>query len=508
MKADVLVIGAGVAGLAASLAAAGRSVVLVSETELGSNVASAWAQGGLAAALGSEDSPDIHASDTVSAGAGIANEGAAQILADEAPEAIASLIAIGVPFARDAAGQLDLGLEAAHSRRRIAHVADATGAAIVSSLTAALRTRQNVCVLERVQARSLLQDGDGTVCGALLVPERGETFSVAAGAVVLATGGYGGLYARTTTPLGALGAGVAMAGRAGAVLADLEFVQFHPTALRVACDPLPLISEAVRGEGAVLVDRTGARIMQGLDPRGELAPRDIVAVAVAEAERSGRDVFLDAREAIGPRFAERFPGVFATARRNGVDPRNEPIPVTPAAHYTIGGVATDLNGRTSLAGLWACGEVASTGLHGANRLASNSLIEGLVFGARAGRDAGEASRPHATRVRAVRPGRVQRHDADAAALHALRATMTTRLGVLRDAAGINAALDRIAALAENGASGLVADAAYVASGIARAALARCESRGAHRRADFAFSDPRFARRSLIGGAPVSAASPS
>jgi L-aspartate oxidase len=351
MKTDVLVIGAGVAGLAAALAVEGRSVLVASETPLGRDLASAWAQGGIAAALGGADSPQLHAADTVAAGAGIVARDAVETLANEAPAAVDALVRLGVPFARDAGGALALGLEGAHGQRRIVHAADATGAAIVDALVAEARGRPNVRLCAGLRATALLQRSDGRVAGAVLLAPGGEEIVVEAGAVILATGGFGGLFARTTTPAGARGAGIALAARAGATLADLEFVQFHPTALRIAADPLPLVSEAVRGEGALLVDGTGARIMTGIDPRGELAPRDIVARAVSACEAAGGRVFLDARAALGERFPARFPGIFAVAQRAGLDPRIAPLPVTAATHYTIGGVATDTDGRTSLPGL-------------------------------------------------------------------------------------------------------------------------------------------------------------
>jgi len=498
MRTGVLVIGAGVAGLAAALAIEDRPVAIVSEAPLGRELASAWAQGGLAAALDRDDSPAQHAADTRAAGAGIADDAAVDVLAAEAPLAIATLVGLGVPFARDGNGALALGLEGAHLRRRIAHVADATGAAITRALLDAVRARPNVTLLEGVRAQRLLTGADGAVCGAVLVAPGGELVVATAEGVVLATGGFGGLYARTTTPLGSRGAGIAIAGRAGAALADLEFVQFHPTAMRVASDPLPLVSEAVRGEGAVLVDDAGMRIMTGIDPRADLAPRDVVARAVADVERSGRSVFLDAR-ALGADFAERFPGIFAVAMRAGIDPRTTPIPIAPAAHYTIGGVATDLEGRTSLPGLWACGEVAATGLHGANRLASNSLVEGLVFGARAGRALAALPRRDGARsVGAVPPLIASRGD-DRAALQRVREAMSAGLGVLRDAAAMARALAVFEAIAADPPSGRVADAAYVAAATARAAIARRESRGAHQRADYPNLDPAFAHRTLLAG---------
>lgn len=499
MTTGVLIVGAGVAGLAAALALDDRPVVIASEAPLGRDLASAWAQGGIAAALGSDDSPQLHANDTRIAGAGIADDAAIDVLTAEAHVAIASLVDLGVPFARDGDGALALGLEGAHGRRRIVHVADATGAAVTQALLAAVRARANITLLEGVRARRLLTDPDSAVRGAVLATSLGDIVAVDADAVVLATGGFGALYARTTTPLGSTGAGIAMAGRAGAALADLEFVQFHPTAMRIAADPLPLVSEAVRGEGAILVDATGRRVMDGIDPRGDLAPRDVVARAVADVERDGGFAFLDARGIAD--VAEQFPAIFAVAMRAGIDPRDMPIPVTPAAHYTIGGIATDLEGRTSLPGLWACGEVAATGLHGANRLASNSLLEGLVFGARAGRALSalpKRLRPRVPRAVAAPTFNVSDTD-DRAEMRRLRNAMNAGLGVVRDAAGMTSALELFARIEADAPSARVADAAWVASAVARAALARHESRGAHQRSDFPRSDAAFAHRTIVGG---------
>lgn len=501
MKTDVLIVGGGVAGLAAALAIRGHDVVVVSETPLGFELASAWAQGGVAAALGPNDSPRQHADDTLAAGAGIADRAAVDAFAAEAPAAIEALVALGVPFARATDGALALGLEGAHARRRVAHVADATGAAIVAALLHAARARPNIRLVDGVRARKLVVAPDGTVCGALLTAKNGESVLVSAAAVVLATGGFGGLFARTTTPLGARGAGIAMAGRAGAALADLEFVQFHPTALRVPADPLPLVSEAVRGEGALLIDEDGERIMRDVDPRGELAPRDVVARTVAAVERNGGSVFLDARGALGARFAERFPGIFGVAMRAGIDPRREPMPVTAAAHYTIGGVATGLDGRTSLAGLWACGEVAATGLHGANRLASNSLVEGLVFGNRAGRDIDGIAAGRRPLIGSIPADALRDDDELVARLGPLRSAMTAGLGVVREAGGIARALDAFTEIERAAVDQRVADAAYVAAAAARAALARRESRGSHQRGDFPHADPRWARRAVLPREP-------
>ena len=396
MKTDVLVIGAGLAGLACALGSGDASVILVNDTQPADDVASAWAQGGLAAALGADDSPALHASDTLAAAGGIADAPTVLNLTADAPAAIALLERFGVPFDRREDGSLALGLEAAHSRRRIVHAADHTGAAVVRSLLDAVAARPSISLLTGLRSIELLAARDGRITGAAFIDRSGAVVRIDAGAVVLACGGYGGLFARTTTPPATLGAGLAMAGRAGATLADLEFVQFHPTALAAAADPLALVSEAVRGEGAVLVDDFGERFVD------ELAARDIVARAIFALEERGGRAFLDARNALGQRFAARFPTIARRCAAIGIDPAIDPIPVTPAAHYTIGGIATDANGRTDLPGLWACGEVAATGLHGANRLASNSLMEALIFGTRAARDiAGEAPARRAPAVRAL-----------------------------------------------------------------------------------------------------------
>jgi L-aspartate oxidase len=310
--------------------------------------------------------------------------------------------------------------------------------------------------------------------------------------VVLASGGYGGLYARTTTPPATLGAGLALAERAGATVADLEFVQFHPTALAAHADPMVLDSEAVRGEGAWLVDERGERFVD------ELAPRDIVARAICALEGRGGHAFLDARMALGAAFAARFPTIAARCATVGLDPARVQIPVTPAAHYTIGGVATDAHGRTDLPGLWACGEVAATGLHGANRLASNSLMEALIFGGRAARDIGGRTFPPWSSVPASGPRAVELVADLSGALAPIRAAMSSAVGVVRDAPGLRSAIDACDALAQTPASAdpRVRDALAVARAVARAALARQESRGSHFRRDFPQPDPRQSARSF------------
>ncbi|MFG6476301.1 L-aspartate oxidase [Microbacterium sp. P06] len=384
--AHVVVVGSGIAGLTAAFhaLAAGCRVTIVTKTSIAESN-TRYAQGGLAAVWAPDDTVDSHAHDTLVAGAGLGDETAVRTLVSEGPARVAELIAHGVAFDRNPDGSFSAGLEAAHSFARVLHAGgDATGFAIERALVARIRASA-ATVAENTLATGLTLDGDRVV--GVDVLRDGERRTLAADAVVLATGGAGQLYAHTTNPSVATGDGIALALRAGAAVADLEFVQFHPTVLSGHADAAPfLISEAVRGEGAVLRDVTGRRFAFDTHPDGELAPRDIVARAIdgAMAAQGGRPVVLDAT-ALGASFlARRFPTIDRTVRERGLDWSREPIPVTPAAHYLMGGVVTDLDGRTTVAGLYAAGEVARTGVHGANRLASNSLLEGAVFGARVG----------------------------------------------------------------------------------------------------------------------------
>jgi L-aspartate oxidase len=388
--AHVLVVGGGIAGLwtAVKAADAGHTVELVTKTVLADGN-TRHAQGGIAAALFPDDSAERHFDDTMAAGAGLADAAAVHVLCDEGPARVRDLIRFGVEFDRGESG-LERGLEAAHSRARIVHAGgDATGAAIEAALVATVR-RRAVRIDEETMLADLLVE-QGRVVGVRLLEASGALIERRADVVVLATGGSGCLYRHTTNPSVATGDGVAAAWRAGAAVADLEFVQFHPTAL--AAPGTPLISEAVRGEGAVLVDGLGERFMLDLDPRGELAPRDIVARAVWRrmSEQDGAPVLLDATAIGADRLARRFPGLDAACRDAGYDWASEPVPITPAAHYAMGGVVTDLDGRTSLPGLFAVGETARTGVHGANRLASNSLLEAAVFADRAARAIGTST---------------------------------------------------------------------------------------------------------------------
>lgn len=500
-----MVVGSGVAGLITALRLAPLPVLLVTEGALGAGGATAWAQGGIAAAVGPDDDAGLHAQDTLAAGTGLGDPRVARDVAAEAATIIGMLRQWGVPFDQDAGGKPALTLEAAHSRRRILHAGgDGTGAALIRTLAARARASGTIDLAEHCSAEDLLVE-DGRVAGALL--RRGGTLApVAARAVVLATGGIGGLYASTTNPAGTWGSGLALAARAGGELRDLEFVQFHPTAIAIAAAarrdaPLPLASEAIRGEGGVLVDDLGLPVMSGV-PGGDLAPRDCVARAIWKHMEAGRRVFLDARDALGPRFPRRFPAITALCRAAGIDPVSQPIPVRPAAHYHMGGISTDRRGRTSLPGLWAVGEVASTGLHGANRLASNSLIEAAVFGRRAAADIRHTSRPCCLPHSGDRLTALQANAPGSPAIPAVEAELRRRMddavGVVRDRDGLQTTLAWLSGLRDTSAEdGPLRRKVEVALMITAAALARTESRGAHTRRDFPAADPGWARHQAV-----------
>jgi L-aspartate oxidase len=455
----MIIIGGGIAGLMAALAAAPAPVLLLNAGGLGSQAASAWSQGGLAAAVGAEDDTALHVADTLKAGAGLCDPAAVRRIIGAGPALVETLLRLGVRFDRDAAGRLALGLEAAHSRPRILHAnGDATGAEIMRALIAAAGHTPSICMMD-AEVRHIFT-GDAGVTGVLAV-RGGETIALPADRVLLATGGIGGLFRDSTNPPGAIGTGLMLAAGAGAELKHLEFIQFHPTALDIAAPALPLISEAVRGEGAILVDETGHAFMHGQD----LAPRDVVARAVFAHRASGHRTYLDARH-LGARFASRFPAIHKICAVSGIDPALETIPIRPAAHYHMGGVLVDAQGRTSIPGLFAAGEVACTGLHGANRLASNSLLEAALCGEAAGRAmAGMTSRrPVALTSLALPPA------PDAAPLREL---MSAQLGVLRDRAGLDHAISEFTRLAPGN------PAAALCLRIAQAARARHGSVGAH-----------------------------
>ncbi|MEU2762447.1 L-aspartate oxidase [Streptomyces sp. NPDC006854] len=523
IDADVVVVGSGVAGLTAALrcAAAGLDTVVVTKARLDDG-STRWAQGGIAAALGEGDTPEQHLDDTLVAGAGLCDEEAVRTLVTEGPDAVRRLITTGAHFDTTDSGDIALTREGGHHRRRIAHAGgDATGAEISRALVeavreAALHTIENALVLD------LLTDAEGRTAGVSLhVMGEGQhdgVGAVRAPSVVLATGGMGQVFSATTNPSVSTGDGVALALRAGAEVSDLEFVQFHPTVLFLGADSegqQPLVSEAVRGEGAHLVDADGVRFMLGQHELAELAPRDIVAKGITRRmhEKGVEHMYLDARHFGAAMWEQRFPTILAACRVHGIDPVTEPIPVAPAAHYASGGVRTDLRGRTTVPGLYACGEVACTGVHGANRLASNSLLEGLVFAERIAADIAEVRPPRTPPAEASR-------DADdltpllaPEARTAIQRTMTRGAGVLRSAGSLATAAGELEALHREAAADAEADGAkavvpgvdaweatnllLVSRVLVAAAREREETRGCHWREDRPDRDDAQGRRHLV-----------
>ena len=485
MEADVLILGAGAAGLCAALSSAPRRTLLLCPDAPGRSSSSALAQGGIAAPVGSDDSVKLHVGDTVAAAGHSADPAAVTRVIESAADAIAFLERTGVDFDRDGAGR-SLHLEAGHRRPRVAHAAgDRSGEVITQALWKAVTAAAHVDVLVGWRALELLVTSAG-VGGVLVADARGGLLRIRARETVLATGGVGRLFRYTTNGPYATGDGLAMALAAGAHTAALEFVQFHPTALRVDADPLPLLTEALRGAGAQLVTASGKRVMAGRHPLGDLAPRDVVARAVFEHTQAGEEVLLDARAVFASAGAGEFPGARATALKYGLDPEHVALPVTAAAHYHMGGLVVDASGRTSLPGLWACGEVAYTGLHGANRLASNSLLEAVVCG----RMAGEIIARSASEPRGLPPAPtdvvVPADPETMPAWTQLRGRMWQALGPIRDGATLRAAI--AATQAERAA--LPPEALVLrrrmdlALAMLEAAADRNESRGAHWRSDF------------------------
>lgn len=479
VQCDFLVVGSGLAGLYSALQVAqhGTCLLLTKANLHMSN--SAWAQGGIAAALDADDRPALHADDTLRAGRGLCRPSAVDVLVREGPRRVEEMLDLGVPFDRDPAGRPLLGLEGGHGRRRIVHAnGGATGDAVVSSLLPRVAAEPRITVWERAPLLALLADGPR--CRGALVAHDGALAAISARAVILATGGACGLYARTTNPPTATGDGIACAFLAGAAIADMEFVQFHPTAYAEG-QPAFLLSEALRGEGAQLWNTAGERFMERYDGAGELAPRDVVARAIrTEMARTGSDHVELRLDALRPEARPHFDALFARLRARGFDPEGHPIPVAPAAHFLMGGVVVDLDGRTNLEGLFACGEVSCTGVHGANRLASNSLLECLVFGHRAAAVAAELRREHGSLPPAPATAYLMQEDR-----RRMGAWMFADAGLVRDAEGLQRLRVRLQTLPET-AERLLGEQ------IAEAALARTESRGAHYREDAPLEDPAFA----------------
>jgi len=485
IRTRFVVIGSGIAGLHTAWRAADHGDVVVLTKRTLRDSATAYAQGGIAAALGAGDSTQLHRQDTLAAGAALCDAAAVEVLVAEGPARVRELADAGARFDTDADGRFTLGKEAAHSRKRIVHAkGDQTGAEVARALIDRVTNHPRITVLETARALDLIVEA-GRCCG-VRVNVGGKAVEIIADATVLAAGGAGQLYRYTTNPLVATGDGYAIAHRAGAKLADMEFVQFHPTALETPENPLALISEAVRGEGATLVNLKGQRFMSRRHKLAELAPRDIVAREIFREQHDVGQVFLDARK-LSRTFARRFPGILRLCLARGIDPRRDLIPVTPAAHYLMGGVITDLAGRSSIERLYACGEVSRTGVHGANRLASNSLLEGLVFAERVALDAVNQPRlPRLPRAQEWRVTPLRDRGAAQVAADEIRQVMWVHAGVERNAKGLREARRALESIRARLAAGATEEENMVATAllIVESALQRRESRGGHFRSDF------------------------
>ena len=484
----VLILGGGLAGLFTALRLAPLPVTILTPKPLGEGSSSSWAQGGIAAAIGEGDTAQSHAADTIAAGAGLTDPAVADLVTRDASQRIEDLLRYGVPFDRELDGRLRLSREAAHSARRIVRVeGDRAGQAVMAALIATVAATPSITVIDDMEAVELIQRNERIVgIYAIRANEPGRALFLPARAVVLATGGIGQLYRVTTNPKEASGGGLGMAARAGALIGDPEFVQFHPTAFDIGRDPAPLASEAIRGDGALLVNRSGERFMLPVHRSAELAPRDVVARAVHEEVVAGHGAFLDCRAI---HLKEAFPTAYEVCVEAGIDPSKQPIPIAPAAHYHMGGVVTDVRGRTSLTGLWACGEVACTGLHGANRLASNSLLEAVVFASRVAEDI--ASREPNWRAFGEQSDVAETIDVPVEdPAHArrlvtwLRDSMAAQVGVERSETTLRAALLSLQEIKAGAASPQLKNSITAALLITAAAFSRKESRGAHFRLDF------------------------
>ncbi len=502
ITAPAVVVGGGIAGLSAALGLDGCTIVADESIGGGS---SRLAQGGIAAAIGSGDRPALHAADTLRVAAELADPAIAALVAEAAPDRVDWLRALGVGFDAADDGELTLGREAGHGRDRIVHAGgDRTGAAVMRALRTAVVRRPDIGRLEGFELVDYIACGP-QAAGVLLEAADGGRLAVLSPHVVVATGGIGACFDRTTNRATSRGVGLAAAERRGVMLADLEFVQFHPTALDVVGDPLPLLTEALRGAGAMLLDGTGARFMAAMHPDAELAPRDVVARAVALRRLAGGPVFLDAKRVLA--LEARFPGACSLARAAGFDPTRQALPITPAAHFHMGGIATDAQGATSMPGLWACGEAAATGLHGGNRLASNSLLEGLVFGARVA-DAIRASKLRMPTGALDLPRRSAHATPDPERILALRRLVGRSLGPVRNGPDMAAATKVIAD--RKAAARAEEDLMTIARLLLDGALARRESRGAHYRLDYPQPAPggavrRFVRPAATPAVPLSGA---
>jgi L-aspartate oxidase len=497
---DVIIIGGGLAGLFCALKMAPRPVTILAAAPIGTGASSAWAQAGIAAAIMPGDTIDKHVEDTLVAGAGIVDEQIARLMASQASDRIHDLLEFGVPFDRDLEGKLEASREAAHSENRVIGVqGDRAGKAIMEALVSQVRDNPSISLLEGFVAEELITNGK-RIIGLLARGDRGTNphrIELPANVVIMASGGVGALYNVTTNPTQARGGGIGMAARAGAVIADPEFVQFHPTAINVGKDPAPLATEALRGEGCTLHNDAGERFMLKIHPDAELAPRDVVAKAIFDEVQAGRGAWLDATKAIGEHFAEEFPTVYQYCQDAGIDPTKDLIPVIPAAHYHMGGIYVDADGRSSLDGLYACGEATSTGAHGANRLASNSLLEAVVF---AGRIASNILGHYPTASKSKITERPPADDDvknETPLMPRLRDIMSSYVGVSRNGKGLRQAIDKITKLEAENRSPRLANALTASKLMAVAAFLRQESRGGHRRSDFPDVENDWKKRTFI-----------
>lgn len=503
-SSGIVIVGAGLAGLFTALKLSPLPVTVIAAAPIGKGASSAWAQGGIAAAMSEGDTPENHAKDTIDAGAGIVDENIALLMAREARSCINDLLSYGVPFDKDLEGKLSFSREAAHSHRRIVRVkGDMAGAKIMEALISAVRQTPSISLIEGYAAHSLSTENGRIVnleAHCTVDTEAHKSITIPAWSVVLASGGVGGLYKVTTNPSQACGNGLAMAARIGAVIADAEFVQFHPTGIAGDLDPSPLATEALRGDGAILINDANERFMLPVHGDAELAPRDIVARSVFSEIAAGRNAYLDCRKNPGAEFKAKFPQVFSYCAAAGINPEIDLIPVVPSAHYHMGGVLCDSFGRSTVNGLWVCGEVASTGAHGANRLASNSLLEACVFASRIARDIA-LSAPHRIQpvVREITTSSpYQRSNKEYKTLQKVRALMSKHVGVIRNKAGLLSVLRELETLQKHASDqAQISNILVTAKIIVVAALERHESRGGHFRDDFPETDIQQAHRSYF-----------
>ena len=499
---DVVIVGGGIAGLTVALNLAPRKVCVITKNTLGVNTSSGWAQGGIAASIDKKDSHESHIKDTLETAKGLADEIVVKTIVNESLNVVNELEKIGVQFDKNSDGSFNLGLEGAHSFNRIVRSkGDSSGIEIMRGLIGKVETSDHITVLENVSIDSIISENN-TIYGVIgrltekNIPD--NHVIIQSPQVVLATGGLGGIFANTTNPRSSYGEGIALAAQAGAILTDMEFIQFHPTGLDFGIDPTPLATEAIRGEGAYLVNQNNERFMIGIHPKNDLAPRDIIAQNIFKQIEKGNSVFLDCRHNIISNFKERFPQVYSYCIKADIDPKKELIPIIPVAHYHIGGVKTDLKGKSSLEGLWSCGEVAATHIHGANRLASNSLLESLVFAKIVAQEIN--NQPLKIIKKPLSPSFIKTYKEKTKNkfrakkyIWQLRSSMMRNLGIVRNQNSILRGLSDIIKIEREsrGLSAKLNDMILVCKFIIIGAYKRMESRGCHLRSDFLETKPEF-----------------